>query len=1111
MKNIVILLLSLAFISNLQAQKKTELLLRKKTFTVDSSRILIDSFSIQDDFFILKNDKNVLIPKQEYEVDFSSALLKFRNYKKYLNQKLSVYYLTYPSSLKKPIYSYTRPQKENEDSLLLPVIGNKVVYQPRPLEGLKTSGNITRGVSTGNNQSLVMQSGMELKIEGKLSDKINLKAVISDDNMPQAYAGISKSFKEFNYVYMELSSKKWKALGGDFLIKQRPSYFLKFDRKLQGLKVETSGKSKTSVTGGIIEGIFNRQQFNGIDGNQGPYLLKGKNGEKYIFIIKDSEKVYINGKLLKKEEDYKIDYELAEISFVPSLPISSNDRISVEFNYANQYYLRYFNYNSWQRKMKKGQVEVYTFLEKDSKYHSLLFDLDSVAIDKLRKAGDNPKDLVIESAKLTTYSPNKIVYKKINNGTDVYYEFTNENLPELYEVRFSYLGKNKGDYNIKSVTAIGKIYEYIGHGNGEYSPVIKLVPPVSKKYAGIKWNHQLGKNTFIYHDFLISQTDKNLFSTKDDQDNIGMGSKIEITHVLQKDSLHQWDMYGKYHFVHQNFEVLEPYIDPEFTYQWQIDDLYGKQHFIQAGSHYTSENLFINGGAEYLNLRDTIEAYKIFLEGKKRFKKVEWRGSNMLVSQKLPEGSLTKTWFDNEMGILLRQSKWTNHIHVEKREKTTYTIPDSLNFGYRYFESKWATNEDPENELQMGLRIARNDSLQQGQYQKARSDFMLFLQKKIKYKAGKLFFYGRWQQINSSHLSKKTLYNFSFHWEQDWAKKWIQSRLKIETYNGNILRDEMIFVETPPGQGVYQWNDYNQNGIKEINEFEIAVFSDQARYIKVMLPSKNYLPVNNNLYSVQFVFNPIKTAKNRYWNILYNRLLLETNHRTPLENKQVFFEWNPHNSLLKNTHIQNDFYINRTKKKYRLHTLYQHVQNEQLLIIGKQALLNERWKIETSHQFDSQLLWEQSYGISQLDQASENYAEKNFKIKSKSLEQAFSILKMKQYQWKVFYQWKNKKSLAGEENLKTNSLGLNYYVFPTTKYSFFAQLKFVYNKFDGNPYTPTAFYMLEGLQKGKNLLSEINYKTKLKTYLELLFSYQFRISEENTGIHTAGVQLRMSF
>ncbi len=1111
MKNILFIILFISIYSSLQGQKQGEWLLRKKEILVENAQIQIDSFSIQDSFFIIQDNKKHIIPDNDYEVDFSSAVLRFKDTSKYLHQKITVFYLTYPSYLKKKIFSYTPSINKPKDSLELPLTPSNYKYKPNLLEGLKTEGSITRGFSSGNNQSLVMQSGMELKIKGNLSPKVQLEAVISDDNMPQAYAGISKSYKEFNYLYMKITAPKWNVLGGDFIEKKQPSYFLKYQRKLQGLQFETGDKKKLSVTGGIVDGQFNRQQFYGIDGNLGPYLLKGKNGEKYIFITKGSVKVYINGNLLQEEKNYLVDYELAQITFLPAISISSNDRITVEFNYSNQYYLRYLNQNQINIQQKKGNLQIYSYWEQDNKYHTLFLDLDTTSVEKLRQAGDNPSELYIESAKQNSYNENKILYKKITDGNNSYFEFTEENLPELYEVRFSYVGQNKGSYIIDKITAIGKIYKYVGAGNGDYDPVIKLTPPVSRKYTGVVWNHKINALNTIHSDIIVSNTDNNLFSSLDDNDNTGVAVHLDMNHFIRKDSIKKWMVYGKYRFVHQNFVALDPYVDPEFTYQWQIDSLYGKQHYLQIGNFYTSDSILLNTGLEYMRIRDSLEAYKIDLNGKKEFKKLKWNGQNSIVKQNINSSSLTKTNLDNKFTFDFKKFSWFHRFHWEKRNKEKNKQPDSLNFGFRFYETGWTGKTKKENEWKIGIRLEQNDSLSQQIYQQVRDKKMMFVDKKIKYNTGKLHFYLRWEQIHSKNNPDLSYYNFSLNWKQNWIKKWMESTLKIQTYNGNILRDEILFVETPPGQGVYQWNDYNQNGIKEINEFEIAVFSDQAKYIKVVLPSKNLLPVQNNLYSFQLILHPETKNKNHFLKRIYNRLHLETEYQSPLNESSSVLVWNPSDALLKNSRIQNDFFINRAKKKYKIHLQLQDVRNEQWLIIGKQGIKNKNLLIETTHHFLSQLIWQQSFEIGERKQFSENYPDKNFDVLERKWKENLALFKIKKNQFKIFYIYKTNESLSGIEHLSSQSFGLNFHSYSSGKKFLYAQIKYVYNKFTGDAYSPVAFYMLEGLQTGKNFLSELNYRKKLSPGLEAQFNYQFRISTGHKGIHTAGISMKMKF
>jgi len=73
-----------------------------------------------------------------------------------------------------------------------------------------------------------------------------------------------------------------------------------------------------------------------------------------------------------------------------------------------------------------------------------------------------------------------------------------------------------------------------------------------------------------------------------------------------------------------------------------------------------------------------------------------------------------------------------------------------------------------------------------------------------------------------------------------------------EIGSGLELKKRIFFLEVAAGQGVYMWTDYNNNGIKELNEFDIATFKDQAKYIKIYTPTNTYIKT------------PISPAKRNY-------------------------------------------------------------------------------------------------------------------------------------------------------------------------------------------------------------------------------------------------------
>src|SRR5690606_14188782 len=184
-----------------------------------------------------------------------------------------------------------------------------------PFDGLQTDGNISSAITVGNNQNLVTTSTLDLQIVGKLSDNVNLRASIQDNNSPLQNAGYSQKIDEFDQIFMEVYGKDWSIIAGDLFVENRTAEFLYFNKKLQGISTKfifDNEKNKTTIESAValVRGQYAKSEFTGQEGNQGPYKLRGSNNELYILIISGSERVFVNGRQLTRGEnnDYVIDY-----------------------------------------------------------------------------------------------------------------------------------------------------------------------------------------------------------------------------------------------------------------------------------------------------------------------------------------------------------------------------------------------------------------------------------------------------------------------------------------------------------------------------------------------------------------------------------------------------------------------------------------------------------------------------------------------------------------------------------------------------------------------------------------------------------------------------------
>jgi hypothetical protein len=415
-----------------------------------------------------------------------------------------------------------------------------------------------------------------------------------------------------------------------------------------------------------------------------------------------------------------------------------------------------------------------------------------------------------------------------------------------------------------------------------------------------------------------------------------------------------------------------------------------------------------------------------------------------------------------------------------------------------------------------------NDSIQSGLLQKVNSSQTYFLKSKlIQTNKTDLSVYANYRVLNFTDFSKKNepSLNSRIVYNDRFFNQLILGTTAYETNSGTLAQQEFTYLEVPAGQGVYTWNDYNDNGLQELQEFEVAPFIDQATFIRVYLPNRVYIKTHQTKFSQSLILNPNQwqndTGLKKIASFFYNQTSFIIDRKTKNEGNN--FELNPFSSSKDNalglsSRFRNSLFYNRGKQDHSL--TYSYLQNlaKNLLSIGSQESENSSHQIQYYHLYRESWLFSAFTKTMQTSILSENFPEQNFTIKGYQLAPKISYLFSKNTSWDLFYELQNKKNKIGNlETLHQSRFGTSFTYSGENKLTMNGEVSFYRNKFTGDAYSSVGFQMLEGLQTGQNITWRLLVQKNITQFLDINLNYQGRKSELSKTIHTGNIQLRAYF
>lgn len=1118
----------------------------RKTQVKDS--VQIDSISINPSFFKVFTVDGALVDTSLYSINFEKALLVFKQRGAVSADSIKIEYLRYPFFLTKK-YSLLNPNlivesPTNLEKLYSLETDKKEVSQL--FDGLNTNGSITRGVTVGNNQNTVLNSQLDLQISGQLSNNVLLRASIQDANIPLQESGYSQRLDEFDQIFIELEAPGWRVRAGDVDLINNETYFLPFTKKIQGLSVASTIKHENSSTnvfgaGALVRGNFAQSQFTGQEGNQGPYKLLGPNNELFILIVSGSERVYVNGILLQRGEnnDYIIDYNAGEVIFTSKYPITSDMRIVIEYQFTNNSYTRFLGYGGAVHQSKKWKLGAYFYTEGDSKNQPIQETLSEEQVNILRNAGDNRAAMVAPSATEAEFSENRVLYRKeIVNGQEIFV-FSNNPDDQLFNVRFTQVGNNLGNYVISNTIAAGRVFEYVppinGVPQGNFEPIVQLNAPTRLQLAVLNAGYTPSEKTTVYLEGALSNNDVNLFSDIDNDDNQGLAARLSIKQNLINK---KWKLnfLGSIDHISENFNTIERTYNTEFARDWNIlnnnvagtpnlNQLYGSQTLISGGFNLNNKN----GTAGYVFER---LVFSDFGSGNKHNfnANFQWQGyaatvNGSFLSNETNTANSTFSRF-NATVIKAFNKSWTGTRLQHENNQQRVSANDSLTpVSQRFFEINpfLGVGDSTKVFAEVGYRLRVNDSVRNNLLQKVNTSNTYYINSQLiktdNAQLGAFVSYRNFNftnplQENEQSLNSRVLYN------QQLFKQLASFTVAYETLSGTLPQQEFTYLEVEPGQGTFAWNDYNNNGIQELDEFELAQFPDEAKYIRVLLPNQVFVKTHQNKFSQTLTLNFSRWNEAKGFKKIISHFYNQSSY---LIDRKVLrqgsnFNLNPFSTgdesklLGVNQSFRNSLFFNRGKQLYTTSYTFLNTKARNLLSVGFQENTVQAHQLQFTHKLNAWWLTNLDAGTTVTQSISENFPLRNFKVDGYSLLPKLSYLLNQNSRFDVFFELQNKENRSGEqETLNQQRFGASFAVANGQKISLNGEVNYFKNDFSGNPFSPVGYQMLEGLQPGNNFTWSLLGQKRITNYLDLNINYFGRKSETSKTIHTGTVQLRAYF
>jgi len=379
------------------------------------------------------------------------------------------------------------------------------------ISGAKSFLFSARSAGTSN-----FSQSLDLRIGGSLAPGVEVTGAVSDRGYDPSYGPSNSRLSEIDRLNLTLRSKMVLAQVGDMAVVSRFDSGEIRNKRVSGASISVhTHRWYTEALAARPKGRFESCRFWGTDGLQGPYQIG--QGSTLRPVVPGSEQVWLDGRLLERgaDKDYTVDYPTGLITFSVNHPIDRRSRVEIDYEpRATDYRGELLSSGGGASVGDSALFMSVEFIrEGDDRNQPLRGELSDDDKDLLAAAGDSIATAVRSG--VTPDSGGSYILV-VDSLPDSIYQYMGQGNGD-YAVSFSFVGSGNGDYRFLG----GDYYEFVGSWQGDYQPIILIPAPQRTDY----YNARIGLNNKVVGDviaeFRQTLSDRNLFSSRDDDDNRG--------------------------------------------------------------------------------------------------------------------------------------------------------------------------------------------------------------------------------------------------------------------------------------------------------------------------------------------------------------------------------------------------------------------------------------------------------------------------------------------------------------------------------------------------------------------------------------------------------------